>query len=643
MRKFFLIQFFLFYGICFSQQQFELEEIFVSGPVDSKINFVIMGDGYVEGEMSKFIEDAKNASDYFFSIPPFNTYKKLFNSYAIKVISNESGANHPGTSSDNDCRVDSHPVLEVDNYFGATFDSYGIHRLLTITNHSAAYNILADKFPSYDQVLILVNTSYYGGAGGALAVASLNQASNELVAHELGHSFSKLADEYWAGDNYAGEGINMTQETDPTSVKWKNWIDINDIGIYQHCCTEVSKTWHRPHQDCKMRYLNSPFCSVCIEGTVKRIHSLASPLETFSPSNQDRIDITQPTTLNFEVTLAEIIPNELSVNWILNGTSINNLDSSISVDSNDLQHGNNQLKVVVEDNSSFLKLDNHLHSDEVIWQLYNEVADSDNDGIGDNVDQCESTSQGATVDMNGCQIFYLNPDNFSISKTEKCIGKNSITLDFESSHNYNISVQGAVNTVGSSVGERWDLTDLSAGNYSICITVDGVNASEFERCFEVNISEPDPLGVYAVADESNEMVTYTLSGGDVYNIVHNGETSQTSKSNYTVRLKKGVNNIKISTGIECQGIFEQNYFNSERVSFAPNPFNQSLSIYVGGDDDQVLVEIFSSEGRLIKSESCSLGNISRSIELFTGDFKQGSYFVKVTGDSVNQSFIAIKE
>ena len=81
MRKFFLIQFFLFYGICFSQQQFELEEIFVSGPVDSKINFVIMGDGYVEGEMSKFIEDAKNASDYFFSIPPFNTYKKLNKQY----------------------------------------------------------------------------------------------------------------------------------------------------------------------------------------------------------------------------------------------------------------------------------------------------------------------------------------------------------------------------------------------------------------------------------------------------------------------------------------------------------------------------------------------------------------------------------
>ena len=269
--------------------------------------------------------------------------------------------------------------------------------------------------------------------------------------------------------------------------------------------------------------------------------------------------------------------------------------------------------------------------------------DFDHDGVWNPNDTCPNTELGKVVDINGCKVFYLPPNNFSLYKTEKCAGENSITMRFESSHNYNISVQGAVNTVGSSVGERWDLKDLSAGNYSICVTVDGVNASEFERCFEVNISEPDPLGVYAIADESNEMVTYTLSGGDVYNIVHNGETSQTSKSNYTVRLKKGVNNIKISTGIECQGIFEQNYFNSEKVSFAPNPFNQSLSIYVGGDDDQVLVEIFSSEGRLIKSESCSLGNISRSIELFTGDFKQGSYFVKVTGDSVNQSFIAIKE
>ena len=118
---------------------------------------------------------------------------------------------------------------------------------------------------------------------------------------------------------------------------------------------------------------------------------------------------------------------------------------------------------------------------------------------------------GKVVDINGCKVFYLPPNNFSLYKTEKCAGENSITMRFESSHNYNISVQGAVKTVGSSLGERWDITDLSAGNYSICVTVDGVNASEFERCFEVNISEPDPLRVYAISDESNEIFTNTIS------------------------------------------------------------------------------------------------------------------------------------
>ena len=59
-------------------------------------------------------------------------------------------------------------------------------------------------------------------------------------------------------------------------------------------------------------------------------------------------------------------------------------------------------------------------------------------------------------------------------------------------------------------GRTLDLKDLSAGNYSVCVTVDGVSSSEFERCFEINISEPDPLGADAMADESNEMVTYTL-------------------------------------------------------------------------------------------------------------------------------------
>ena len=95
---------------------------------------------------------------------------------------------------------------------------------------------LAKNFPNYDQVCILANTPYYGGSGGSYATTTLNTASNEIYAHEIGHSFAALSDEYYAGDGYAGERVNMTKETNPLLVKWKNWMNINGIGIYQHCC-----------------------------------------------------------------------------------------------------------------------------------------------------------------------------------------------------------------------------------------------------------------------------------------------------------------------------------------------------------------------------------------------------------------------
>ena len=175
------------------------------------------------------------------------------------------------------------PVSVVNNYFGSTFDAFGIHRLLVAQNSSAITNVLANNFPSYDQTLILVNSPHYRGSGGQFPTASLNSASGEIAIHELGHSFVGLIDEYYAGDNFAREGINMTQETNASQVKWKNWVNQNGIGIYQHCCQDNSAMWYRPHQDCKMRFLGRPFCSVCAQGTVETIHSLVSPIISYTP------------------------------------------------------------------------------------------------------------------------------------------------------------------------------------------------------------------------------------------------------------------------------------------------------------------------------------------------------------------------
>ena len=146
-----------------------------------------------------------------------------------------------------------------------------------------------------------------------------------------------------------------------------------------------------------------------------------------------------------------------------------------------------------------------------------------------------------------------------------------------------------------------------------------------------------------MASKSLESVSYQLKGGKSYSITHNGITKQTTESEYTLYLEKGVNNVSISTGIACQGIFEQSYFNSETVVFAPNPFKETLGIYIGGKELNANIELFTSDGKKVLSEEYSLTTNNRTIYINTSSLTSGSYVVKVINASVNQSQIVIKE
>jgi len=350
-----------------SAQIFDVDTIQYTGPIDNRINLVILGDGYQKSELSKLLIDANNFSSGFFSERPYAEYQNYFNVFVIKVPSNESGASHPRTGSDNHDFPDFQPLLVVDNYFGSTFDYNNIHRLLFPVNTTAITNVLASNFPSYDQVIIIVNSPYYGGSGGEYAALSLHEQSTELALHELGHSFTDLADEYYAGDNWAQEKINMTQVTIPSVIKWNNWMYYNGIGIYRHCCGGNSSKWYRPHQSCKMRSLYEPLCSVCIEGTIEKIHSFVSPIDSFVPKNNEKLNLSTPT--EFSLKLNKPNPNTLNIEWSLNGSIINNKDDTILIDPNNLIPGLNHLQAVVEDGTSLLRIDNHetVHVYSVVW------------------------------------------------------------------------------------------------------------------------------------------------------------------------------------------------------------------------------------------------------------------------------------
>ena len=73
-------------------------------------------------------------------------------------------------------------------------------------------------------------------------------------------------------------------------------------------------------------------------------------------------------------------------------------------------------------------------------------SDKDLDGVYDHLDQCPDTPEGATVDVNGCEVFDLPLDNNKVSVTSaSCIGTTdgSIGLSIEDeSYNYTITVTG---------------------------------------------------------------------------------------------------------------------------------------------------------------------------------------------------------
>ncbi|MBL3548691.1 M64 family metallopeptidase [Chryseobacterium sp. KMC2] len=345
---------------CFGQV-FEKVPLLQNGSNDKRIVIAVLGDGFTSAQQTSFVSSAQSTINYLFTKSPYTEYKNYFNAYAVKVISAETGVKHPGTATDVTEPVI--PVSNPNNYLGSTFD-VGVHRCIYSNTTNKVGQVLAANIPDYDITYVLGNSTEYGGCGGTYAFASLNGSASEIVVHELGHSFGKLADEYW----FAGslESPNKTQNSNPATIKWKNWVGLNSVGVYPY--TE-SPSWFRPHQSCEMRYLNQQFCSVCKEAIIEKIHSLVSPVDSYTPANNTTVSVTS--NMTFTVNEVLPIPNTLVNTWKLNGTALSATGNTLTLSPAQLNNGNNTLLFSVTDNSPLLKVDNHstLHLTNITWTL----------------------------------------------------------------------------------------------------------------------------------------------------------------------------------------------------------------------------------------------------------------------------------
>lgn len=322
-----------------------------NGSSGQRVNISITGDGYVDSTIAEFHVHAQAIMNDLFNTTPFKEYEPFFNVYTIEVLSDENGVDHPGTAPE-DSPAPVFPVETVDTYFETTFDFNNIHRLVVPKNKLTLLQVLVLNTPFYDQALLIANSPHYGGSGGATAATStVHGAASEISIHEIGHSFADLADEYWSGAT--GEKANRTAESDPASVKWSAWVGQQGIGVYKYGPNPPQSNWHRPHQSCKMRLLNHPFCAVCVQTFIDNIYSKVDPLDSHSPAN-DMITYSG-SSINASINVVYPNPNTIEIVWKLNGATIATNVTNVEVTGDNLQDGENNLKVYVIDKTPMSK------------------------------------------------------------------------------------------------------------------------------------------------------------------------------------------------------------------------------------------------------------------------------------------------
>lgn len=366
MRKFspnhkkMLKQFTLFLAIFFvhlaaRSQLYSIDSLMRNGERPNRINFVYLSDGFTSSELGEYSVKAAAVNNFIFSQRPFVEYKNFFNSYAIKIPSDESGAKHPGNATD-EGSSGGQPIANPNNVFGSTFDYNGIHRLLVVQNHGTIFNTLGINFPDYTTPFVLVNSPYYGGSGGSYAVSSINSSSVEIAIHELGHTFGQLADEYWAGDIYAFEKPNMTKNSDPATIRWNKWIGINGIGVFQHGTVGQQALWYKPYNNCRMQNLGVPFCSVCTERLIDVIHEKIKMVDAYLPLASS-ITLINKNPVDFSLTSVQTNPSTITVNWYLNEspTPLVTNKSNVTIPFASFRSGANTVRAEVIDNTALAK------------------------------------------------------------------------------------------------------------------------------------------------------------------------------------------------------------------------------------------------------------------------------------------------
>ena len=271
--------------------------------------------------------------------------------------------------------------------------------------------------------------------------------------------------------------------------------------------------------------------------------------------------------------------------------------------------------------------------------------DFDEDGVLNKDDICPNTPLGSKVNAKGCRFFEMPANNYRIKVTSSsCINSNDGRIELtvvNSSYDYSVLLSGMSNPVIiTGENKTANVTGLSKGDYTVCFKVTG--QADYEQCFDITIGEPKALSAFVDVDSDNRTTTIQLGGSTDYNVNINGEMFKVTSDNFTSSLKTGLNIIKISTDLDCQGLIEREVFISEDIHYYPNPTHNDVRVHIGGEDSTVMVSVFSEKGSLIYRREQQVQDISRLTEIDLALQITGTYIVILEGPTLRKTFKVIR-
>ena len=243
-------------------------------------------------------------------------------------------------------------------------------------------------------------------------------------------------------------------------------------------------------------------------------------------------------------------------------------------------------------------------------------ADSDNDGIGD---VCDTSNDNFNV-----------PDsNYSFVNIITCeANKGGIEINAVENYRYQATLSGDTFGISKDFTESVRFEDLNAGIYSVCITVDG--EPTYEGCFDITIEPSQVFSVETVVDYSRLEVDVTLTGSDTYEVNLNGQTQIISSNTVTLNLTEPINQLQVSSGRDCDTLYEENFAVNPEVIIYPNPIEgDNLTIQLeGGVEKEIVVSLFAMRGTRVSSKLYEV--VDNQVNIQVSGLAQGIYILNVS-------------